>query len=603
MKPHAHHLAEEIAENHANGLLTRRDAVRRLASLGVGAVAASGLLEAATDSASAAEVSALDSPHTRYSSQYGVPTDGTTIDDAAVDAFIQGSSRGDTLVFEGTILVSATVRLAPGRRYVSSGPGAGKQGGTIRQANGANLPAVVASQAWYDNAPSADDPIDLEFLNVDGNKANNVGATTIGIALMSYTSSIDRCYVTGAPGDGILISDRNRAGTLITNKMLEIRVTRSTVYAPGRKGIVGLDTNSAGKITDGYCSQNIVAFAATTAIDIQRSAGWFITNNHVYASGEHGINLGDLWCTYVLGNEVDGFGASATLGTYFGLNMDVHLIGRPSVIATNTVNCNEGSGNAGSSFIYYRLQAAAGAPQRVMLADNVAHKDGTGAGAASTAYSLRARSGGVLLVDWANNVTDGPATSVAADVGRVYVSNAAVTDTSAQPIDNGQETIPRLSAARADTPTANGQLRLTYFTARKTALSTQVRIETGGTGSAGLTLARVGLYEVDGANNLSLVASTSSDATLAGAPNATHVRNWSTGYTPQRGRRYAVGVLFVGTTTPTLVGCTVGDSNLNLTSRAPRMAATLSGQANLPSNVAAASVANTGRLVYAELLP
>lgn len=46
MDPNVQYLAEEIAENHADGLLTRREAMRRLAYLGFTAVGASALLAA-----------------------------------------------------------------------------------------------------------------------------------------------------------------------------------------------------------------------------------------------------------------------------------------------------------------------------------------------------------------------------------------------------------------------------------------------------------------------------------------------------------------------------------------------------------------------------
>ena len=38
------YLAEEVAEDHADGIITRREAMRRLGLLGLGASAASGLL-------------------------------------------------------------------------------------------------------------------------------------------------------------------------------------------------------------------------------------------------------------------------------------------------------------------------------------------------------------------------------------------------------------------------------------------------------------------------------------------------------------------------------------------------------------------------------
>jgi carboxymethylenebutenolidase len=46
MDPNVQYLAEEIAENHADGMLTRREAMRRLAYLGLSAVSASALLAA-----------------------------------------------------------------------------------------------------------------------------------------------------------------------------------------------------------------------------------------------------------------------------------------------------------------------------------------------------------------------------------------------------------------------------------------------------------------------------------------------------------------------------------------------------------------------------
>src|SRR3954449_5183997 len=40
------YLAEEVAEDHVDGIITRREAIRRLGLLGVGATAASGMLAA-----------------------------------------------------------------------------------------------------------------------------------------------------------------------------------------------------------------------------------------------------------------------------------------------------------------------------------------------------------------------------------------------------------------------------------------------------------------------------------------------------------------------------------------------------------------------------
>jgi carboxymethylenebutenolidase len=52
------YLAEEVAEDHADGIITRREAMRRLGLLGLGAAAASGLLAACGSSADADSTSA-----------------------------------------------------------------------------------------------------------------------------------------------------------------------------------------------------------------------------------------------------------------------------------------------------------------------------------------------------------------------------------------------------------------------------------------------------------------------------------------------------------------------------------------------------------------
>ena len=43
------YLAEEIAEDHVDGIITRREAMRRLALLGVGATTAAGMIAAEAD--------------------------------------------------------------------------------------------------------------------------------------------------------------------------------------------------------------------------------------------------------------------------------------------------------------------------------------------------------------------------------------------------------------------------------------------------------------------------------------------------------------------------------------------------------------------------
>jgi carboxymethylenebutenolidase len=56
------YLAEEIAEDHVDGIITRREAMRRLALLGVGATAAAGMITAEAEARTRGKNSGGDGP-------------------------------------------------------------------------------------------------------------------------------------------------------------------------------------------------------------------------------------------------------------------------------------------------------------------------------------------------------------------------------------------------------------------------------------------------------------------------------------------------------------------------------------------------------------
>jgi hypothetical protein len=155
----------------------------------------------------------------------------------------------------------------------------------------------------------------------------------------------------------------------------------------------------------------------------------------------------------------------------------------------------------------------------------------------------------------------------------------------------------------------SGDLWLSYLTSYRGSLSggvvTQVQLRITGTAASGLTLARIGLYTVNsGTSALALVASTTSDTTGWTATFGGVTKPLSTGspYTLQVGTRYALGVIFVGTTPPTLLQA-VGSSDFALNATSPRLCGKLTGQADLPASVADASISTTGGSPYAILMP
>lgn len=157
------------------------------------------------------------------------------------------------------------------------------------------------------------------------------------------------------------------------------------------------------------------------------------------------------------------------------------------------------------------------------------------------------------------------------------------------------------------TTLASGELWLVYFTAHRGSLSggvlNNVMVRITGTAASGLTLARIGLYTVNSGNSaLTLVASTTSDTTGWTGTFAGVTKALSASYTLSVGTRYAVGVLFVGTTPPTLLQATCS-SDFSLNSISPRLCGKLTGQSDLPSSVTDSSLTTTGGAPFAILLP
>lgn len=167
----------------------------------------------------------------------------------------------------------------------------------------------------------------------------------------------------------------------------------------------------------------------------------------------------------------------------------------------------------------------------------------------------------------------------------------------------GEALMPRDVASSAVTM-SSGNLRLAYFTARKSEVVTTLRVTTNSTAAGATpTLVRYGLYTVAANGDITLVASTANDTTLFAAANTAYPKALSAAYTKRAGVRYAIGVLVVtGAAAPTIVGENYGGSGADW-ALAPRLSGIVGGQADLPASVVAASVADTTARPQAILLP
>lgn len=148
----------------------------------------------------------------------------------------------------------------------------------------------------------------------------------------------------------------------------------------------------------------------------------------------------------------------------------------------------------------------------------------------------------------------------------------------------GQGTAERTDTSSAGQSTGTGNLRLAYFTARKSDLVTQVRAISSGTAAGATpTLVRFGLYSIAANGDGTLVAATVNDTTIFAAASTAYTRNLSASYQMVLGQRYAAGILVVtGATAPTILGGNIGDSNEF--AMAPRINGVIVGQADLPAS-------------------
>lgn len=209
-----------------------------------------------------------------------------------------------------------------------------------------------------------------------------------------------------------------------------------------------------------------------------------------------------------------------------------------------------------------------------------------------------------MPIDLAPHVLPADPTSALHAATKSYVDAAGL---GPDGLTAGDETMSRGLVFANNLTTASGSMRITYFTARKTETTTQVRTFSGSTAAGATpTLCRVGLYLVDASDNgTSLVASIASDTALWATGSTAYTRSWSSSYAKIAGQRYALAQLIVtGAATPTWPGPTVLAAGIQTDINAtPRLCGTLASQTDLPASFTAAALTSSVNRYYGVVLP
>jgi Pectate lyase superfamily protein len=588
---------------------------------------------------------------------YGAVGNGKHDDTHAIRTAISAAPSGGTVWFpSGIYRVSKTIVLRSGCTY----RGSNAASSVIQQAdNTPGLAAVVVDENYIANRDVTSQFVQIEDLTIDGNSQNNkLGGH--GLVLMAERSLVRHLLVTNTTGSGIVLADQNSAGRVCDNNAVENRIEDCTILQPGQYGIWVMDTHASGRQTDGYLINNVVAnCSGKYGMYIERAAGWFISNNHVYHSSQNGIYMSHVTGTFFYCNEVDKFGlTSSPPASYYGLQIAFEMGRfRPSVFIGNLCATPEGK-YPYNTYTYYQFEGDKFGQSNVILVGNVAHNDlfsvSAKAAAAETATAFRydAQPGGTLNLVEVADVIDGigttqaipgnasvnlseisggkgdMSTALAAGVGggavvaglgiatlgrqarrqvdsRLAMGYPAPSYRDPVTFIDAAETLNRWEVDPLPSAPDTGTIHVTYFVPYRPIEVSHISSATGDVAAAGAQLSRVGIYEVLDTGELRLLGATRNRPDrLWTEPNAisTSELDPAHGSVPLlllAGKRYAYAEIQVGGSPAQRVG---RSGNATLMALEPRASARYRGYSDLQRQLPAPSGSNnSGLQLYARL--
>lgn len=163
----------------------------------------------------------------------------------------------------------------------------------------------------------------------------------------------------------------------------------------------------------------------------------------------------------------------------------------------------------------------------------------------------------------------------------------------------GESSMPRTEVTGTNYVASNGAIFLTYFTARRTETISSVTTLTGSQAQVGATHCRIGVYEQNTDGSLTLVAYTNNDTNLWLATSTEYSTSFVDSFVKIAGRRYAVGLLVVGSSTaPYFFGQSVPQSTSD-----PVLGNYYATAGTINASVPASSLVASGKRLYAVLKP
>lgn len=189
-------------------------------------------------------------------------------------------------------------------------------------------------------------------------------------------------------------------------------------------------------------------------------------------------------------------------------------------------------------------------------------------------------------------------------MGRHTAPNIIPAWLSGHMLTDGEETFSREFFTSNALATTSGQVRLSYFTARRTEPVTSFRILSGSTAAGATpTLTRLGLYSIAANESGTLIAATDpTDLTIFATANTVYTRNALVPGQKIAGNRYAFGFIVISAAAmPSICGHGLGGGGEP--AMGPRMTGAISGQTDLPASFVVGSLVSSGNRPYGVMIP
>ena len=239
-------------------------------------------------------------------------TSGAT-DYAAIFAAL---SANKIVFLMGGIFYTNTTIIPTGGSQIE---GIGYAATTLKAANGSNLIAVIAEDAYYNNRSGPQAGSVYRNMTIDGNKSNQTTygpyntAGGYGLIMSSVRSTVEGCYFQNHPVDGWLMSDANKAGSTYSAGIIECHIENNYADSNGRHGFRVTDVDQTYGCTDSYFQGNVAINNGGWGGYLENVLGWFVRDNHAWVSPLVNAGIGS-WYMKNIGtstidsNEADLFG-------------------------------------------------------------------------------------------------------------------------------------------------------------------------------------------------------------------------------------------------------------------------------------------------------